>query len=333
MKKNLKIFAAASMMMLSTAAIAQTEQAEEVKIMEGNRVYVTKNDQAFGSKSYWRINMDKAVGGEALSMKGEKYEKGLGVHAPSKLVFDVPRKAQYFYVVPGPDDAHNGKITMSIKVDGEEVFTTGQISSKTKKYTPTLQQIDVAGAKQIELIVEEGADNGGDHADWVEAFFVEGKKEFKLKNPNYGAYTEDESLVYLTKEMATTNDSYWRVMNNEGVDGGFISISGNQFRKGLGVHSTSTMVFPVKDNYVNFVVTPGANDSNGGKIRMIIKIDGEEVYNSGTINSRKQTVEEQSFNVKGKKTITLICEDADDNQGGDHGSWGDARFTTKADSK
>ncbi|WP_044207997.1 NPCBM/NEW2 domain-containing protein [Flammeovirga sp. OC4] len=342
MKIQKQLLALGSLLILNAGVYAQTETTpSEVEIMKGKRVYLSGKDALTNSQSYWRVNEDKAVSGEKLSIQGVEYKKGLGVHAPSNLMFKVPSKAQYFYVVPGADDAHQGPFKMTIKVDNEEVFNSGVISSKNKKYTPKLHAIDVTGATIISLQVDALENQGGDHADWAEAFFVEGKKENKPKNPGLSAKIEaelaDDELpgekVYLTKELASTVDSYWRVMNNEGIEGGKISLKGKKFNKGVGVHAPSTLIYPVASNYKQFVVTPGANDSNAGTIRMRILIDGQEVFNSGAIKSTKQNPERLVLDVAGKKEVQLIVDEEDGEKGGDHASWASAYFLLSGGSK
>ncbi|NME70786.1 NPCBM/NEW2 domain-containing protein [Flammeovirga aprica] len=328
-KKNLLIFGAFTLMGLN--AMAQSDA--PVEIMKGKRVYIKKTEKLPQSSSYWKINQNQAVSGVPLSIKGKVYEKGLGVHAPSKLYYKVPPKAQYFYVVAGGDDAHHGKIKMMIEVDGKEVFNSGAFDSQSKKYTPSLQAIDVTGASVLTLIVDDLGDKGGDHADWGEAFFVEGKKENKPNNPDLAAKffggKEKEiegEKVYLTKEMASTVDSYWKVVNDNGVEGGKISIEGIKYDKGLGLHAPSKLIFPIESNYNTFVVTPGSNDTNGGLLRMRILVDGEEVFNSGPIRRSHQNPQRLQIDVKGKKELTLLVDEEDGNKAGDHASWANAFF-------
>lgn len=90
------------------------------------------------------------------------------MHADSKIVFELDGKFKTFHVVPGPDDAHSGLIVMKILVDGKEVFSTGKVSSRS--YQAKAQNISVAGAKELTLVVTDGGDGvGGDHASWADA--------------------------------------------------------------------------------------------------------------------------------------------------------------------
>lgn len=314
-------------------ALAQSEMPTSLEVMKGKRVYLKKTTTLPKSESYWKVEQNKAVSGVPIRMKEKVYEKGLGVHAPSNLIFKVPSKAKYFYVVPGADDAHHGKLKMIIKVDNQEVFNSGEIKSINDDYIPSLHAIDVAGASILTLIVDDLGEKGGDHADWGEAFFVEDKREYSRKNPElakkYFNEIDDElegEKVYLTKELATTVDSYWKVVNNEAVEAGKISIEGKKYYKGVGVHAPSKLVFPIDPTYKSFVVTPGANDSNGGLLRMRILVDGNEVFNSGPIKKGKQHPERLVIDVEGKKEITLLVDEEDGDKGGDHASWASAYF-------
>ncbi|NLR93300.1 NPCBM/NEW2 domain-containing protein [Flammeovirga agarivorans] len=346
MKIQKKLIVAASVFVATSLNVfaqeaATGETAAAVEVMKGKKVYLKSTATVGATSSYWKINQDKAVSNEKLTMKGVEYKKGLGVHAPSKLIYEVPPKAEFFYVVPGADDAHQGLLKMNILVDGKEVFTTGNIKSKSDKYMPKMVAIDVKGASSLELVVDQLEENGGDHADWAEAFFVEGKKENAPKDAKYAKAfkqsLEDDELpgakVYLTKEKASLVDSFWKVMNDEGIEGGKISISGKKYNHGLGVHAPSKLVFPIESNYKTFAVIPGANDSNGGLIRMRILVDNKEVFNSGPIRSQKQKPELLQIDVQGKKEITLIVDEEDGDKGGDHASWAGAYFMIDGDTK
>ena len=71
--------------------------------------------------------------------------------------------------MPGPDDAHKGTVEMKILVDGKAVFDSGRVSSTSFEATP--QEISLAGAKKLVLLVTDAGDGkGGDHASWADAY-------------------------------------------------------------------------------------------------------------------------------------------------------------------
>lgn len=147
-----------------------TEPKKTNKPAEGNgKVYLTK-EMAAKTKSFWQVMNNKSVKGEKkISIGGKEFDKGLGVHAPSEITFNLDGKYKTFHVVPGPDDAHKGKIEMKILVDGRKVYASGKVTSHSYEAKPL--DIPVKDAKELTLIVTDAGDtNGGDHASWADAY-------------------------------------------------------------------------------------------------------------------------------------------------------------------
>jgi len=143
---------------------------------EQGRIYLTK-ELASKAESFHRLMNDRAWDGSPISVGGKTYERGLGVHAPSEIVFPLGGKFSTFHVVPGPDDAHHGLLEMKILVDGGEVFASGKTRSTDKKPRPRLD-VPVKGAKTLALIVTNGdGHGGGDHASWADAYLTRAGKE------------------------------------------------------------------------------------------------------------------------------------------------------------
>lgn len=155
-------------------AIDDSLQRERLDRMaaENGRIYL---DPAMASEavSLLHVARDQGWAGEPISVGGQVYKRGLGVHAVSKLVFPLDGKFTNFHVVPGPDDGHHGLVEMRILVDGREQFTTGQVRSRGFEAKPL--DIAVAGAKTLTLLVDQAdGNNGGDHASWADAYLENG---------------------------------------------------------------------------------------------------------------------------------------------------------------
>lgn len=133
--------------------------------------------------------------------------------------------------------------------------------------------------------------------------------------------------VYLRKAMATAIDSFWRVMNDKGVEGGPISVAGRRYERGLGVHAPSRLEFHLNKKFKTFHVVPGPDDAHHGKIEMIVLVDGKEIYASGTIARKSGPVVPLVLPVQGASRMTLIVREADGKRGGDHACWADAYLT------
>lgn len=335
-KKSIKSVAAS---LVLSAALTSNIWAQE-----GGKVYLTK-ETASTKESYWRVLNNQSVSGAELKIKGETFIHGLGVHADSKITYKVKPEYKFFHVVPGADDAHHGSFIMKILLDNKEVYNSGTINSGKQK-NPEAQLIDLSGVKELTLIVEQGEDGkGGDHADWASAFFVtnaDGTFEPEpVKEKPKLEYAPERLLAttkikvkakhkkYLTKELATSNKSYWKVDNNKSVSGGDLKIQGKTFARGIGVHASSKLTFNITPEDRFFHVVPGADDAHTGKITMRILVDNKEVFNTEEISSRTQDAPESVVvDLAGAKELTLIVEEGKD-KGGDHADWADAYFINK----
>jgi len=119
---------------------------------------------------HWR--KDQAVTGRPLMIAGKVYEKGLGVHSYSRLVFDLGGNYTKFLVLPGMDAGASQSAVCSwkISVDGKEAAAgTGKPNEPPKP-----QKFDVKGAKELELVCDYGPDedDAGDHFDWANARLI-----------------------------------------------------------------------------------------------------------------------------------------------------------------
>jgi hypothetical protein len=135
---------------------------------ELDRQYL-KLDQAVRVEGDIKPRQDLSVMGQAkISIGGFLYDRGLGVHADSTLVFALDERFATFHVVPGPDDAHQGAVEMKILLDGKEVYASGTVRSHG--YVAPVLEIPLEGARELTLIVTDADGNkGGDHASWADA--------------------------------------------------------------------------------------------------------------------------------------------------------------------
>jgi hypothetical protein len=103
----------------------------------------------------------------ALSIRGTVYDKGLGTHAPSKVVYDLGGECRQLLGYVGIDDSQGGKgrADFVVDVDGEERFR----QERTGTDPAGRVNIDLRDAQRVELRAEPGPEgNGNDHADWAD---------------------------------------------------------------------------------------------------------------------------------------------------------------------
>jgi mono/diheme cytochrome c family protein len=122
-----------------------------------------------------KVETDRNCTGTALHIGGQVWARGVGVHAPSRLVYAVPRGARAFVARVGLDDgAPGGSVRFEVRVDGASCWQSGTM--KFGRVAHAYAAIP-EGARQLELLVDD-AGNGvaSDHADWVDAGFVKGAR-------------------------------------------------------------------------------------------------------------------------------------------------------------
>ncbi len=119
---------------------------------------------------------------------GKNFAHGLGTHAFSEIVAQVPVGATAFKALVGVDNNFNtagraGSVRFSVEVGGKEVVRTGVCKGGEKAVEVS---VDLpAGTKEIVLKVDDGGDGvSSDQADWGDAYFIlaDGKKLYLDQN-------------------------------------------------------------------------------------------------------------------------------------------------------
>jgi hypothetical protein len=106
--------------------------------------------------------------GRTLTLNGTRYRRGLGVHAASRLTYDLDGRYDRFSSWVGLDDqSSSGSVRFEVWVDGERVYLS---PTKRASSASSFVSVDVDGAQTIELVVTDAGDGTtGDLADWAEA--------------------------------------------------------------------------------------------------------------------------------------------------------------------
>ena len=155
-------------MLLVILTISWKCQAEEVK-----EIWLDE----LGESSYYiqdwglpRIN--KAVTMTPLTVKGIVYERGIGTHAISRMLFDIGKKAKTLSGLAGADDNTPFACNLQFKIlgDRKELWRSG-IMRKGDPAKPF--NIDLSGIDKVLLLVEECGDGMMyDRADWLNVKFT-----------------------------------------------------------------------------------------------------------------------------------------------------------------
>ena len=154
---------------IPAAPHAEVASLKKVTWPEDRRVYLTQQ-LASSIESPLGVKNDTAWAGGKIRVSGKAYEKGLGTHSDSKIIYRLDGQFATFNVVAGPDDSSHGLIEMKIFVDGEEKWWSGPTRSHDNAFRRRLT-ISVKDADVLVLSVDQSDGNiGGDHASWANAY-------------------------------------------------------------------------------------------------------------------------------------------------------------------
>ena len=124
------------------------------------------------SAGWNRPQVNCSVRGQALSLGGKTFQRGVGTHANSSLRLNLAGGTEKFEATVGLDDAANGPGSVVFQVigDGTKLFDSGIMRSDTPAQTIA---VDLRGVQTLLLSVgNAGDDVNWDHANWAEARFT-----------------------------------------------------------------------------------------------------------------------------------------------------------------
>jgi len=134
-------------------------------------IFLSDLDPYYASAGWGTLQKDLSMEGATITIGGNKYRKGLGTHAPSKIKYKIGGLFSRFKAIVGIDDETEGKGSVNFRVigDGKVLWESGKMKAgETKK-------VDVE-IKDIKILVLEVTDGGDgkdyDHADWAEARLI-----------------------------------------------------------------------------------------------------------------------------------------------------------------
>ena len=112
-------------------------------------------------------NGELAAGdGHVITLDGIPYPQGLGVHAPSQIVYDLGGQCSGKFIadVGIDDEVGGGSVAFEVWLDGSRAFSSGIVTGQNARVPIALS---VAGVHTLLLAVSDGGDGPSyDHADW-----------------------------------------------------------------------------------------------------------------------------------------------------------------------
>jgi glucose/arabinose dehydrogenase len=149
-----------------------------------------------------------------------------------------------------------------------------------------------------------------------------------LYSPANVTYISDLAFVSSTNGWGSVERNRSNGERRSG-DGTTLSIDGVTYAKGLGMHSTGSVVLNLAGKYHRFASDIGLDDEvNGlGTVRFDVWGDGKKLYDSGLVTGMSPVLQ-IDLNVTGVKQLKLVVNDAGDGNLFDHADWADARLLT-----
>jgi hypothetical protein len=118
-------------------------------------------------QGWGKLERNKSVAGKPMTIAGNRYLRGLGTHAPSRIAFSLGGEYRRFQSWAGGDGAAACSVSFEVWLDGQRQWESGLM---TQSAAARRVDLDVTGVKMLELVVGEGGDgHTSDHANWAEA--------------------------------------------------------------------------------------------------------------------------------------------------------------------
>jgi hypothetical protein len=134
-------------------------------------VYLDALEPVSATQGWGTLRKNMSVWEKPLTIGGKPFRRGLGTHAPSRIVYALDGKYRRFRAWVGADSATAPSVVFEVAVDGQKRWKSPIM---TRNDPAERIDIDITGAKTLELIVGDGG-NGmdADHADWADAQLIE----------------------------------------------------------------------------------------------------------------------------------------------------------------
>ena len=243
-------------------------------LANGDSIKVTDLIWESATAGWGSVAINKSISGGTLNVKGTTYTNGIGTHAKSIILYDIPENCVRFKTFAGLDKGgtdQTGGATVEFMVATEDptprsvdpnkaIANSGRISRTMQRAGVNLSA-DITGATKLYMVVTDAGDNYNyDHADWI----------------NPAIYKANGDSLLLTDLTWVSATSGWAsVIKNKSVDGKTLTVNGIQYANGFGLNAYSTIVFDLPEGYFTFKSFCGFDDevinaSNGVSVEFMV---------------------------------------------------------------
>lgn len=295
--------------------------------------YGTVKKDRYSNNSNVRLLIDGA---------SETFEKGIGTHANSKIVYNLAGKNyEYFEAYIGVDrnipEQNNSSVIFKILAYGEEVYNSGVMKYNTEA---KIVKIPVKGVNKLELIVNNANNgNSSDHGNFADAKFLITNSKPKLTIPN-SISTKLGQKINLNQEFKAIDAEDGDISSKVEVSGkvnfykpGKYNITykvtdsdGNEVTKTRNVAVVNMSDYKYLTDYdwkstQNGYSAPIKDKATSGNALRLTGSDGKEVRYERGIGSVSLEVD-----INGAKELKLVVTDGRNGNGSDHATWADAKL-------
>lgn len=169
----------------------------------------------------------------------------------------------------------------------------------------------------------------------LDAFGNASKKTLKTRAttkapvaPAATSYLSDLPWIYATNGWGPVERDMSNGSTGQG-DGKIITLNGQTFQKGLGVHAHSEVQYYLGGNFKRFTSYIGIDDTqidtSAASVTFEVWGDGKKLYDSGLMTAVSET-KHVDVNVEGVKDLKLVVTNAGNGNGNDHGTWAEAKI-------
>lgn len=132
-------------------------------------VYLGEIKPVLATSGYGKVSINKTVADRLPSTNYYFFNKAIGTHANSQIVYNINKKFRVFESEIGVDTEANEPATVKFKVVGDgRIIYESKVMRKWDR--PKHIEVDIGNVNQLILVVEDGGDGiNNDHAGWYNA--------------------------------------------------------------------------------------------------------------------------------------------------------------------
>jgi hypothetical protein len=298
--------------------------------------FVSDQQWASASNGWGPIELNKSNGeqaandGRTLAINGNTYAKGLGVHASSRVKYDLGGGCTTFSAEVGLDDEiryqnQYGSVVFQVWTDGTKIFDSGKVTLQSPAQTVN---VNLSGKQEMQLVVTDAGDNNWyDHANWANARVTCGGTTTPPPPPAGDRFLSDMNPISATNGWGPIEEDF---SNGEQLpgDGKALSIRSQTFERGLGVHANSEIRYALNGQCSRFRAVVGIDDevAPNGSVMFEVWTDNTKLYDSGTVKATSAAIG-VDVQLGAAQELRLVVNGAGNGIDYDHADWADARIT------